>query len=165
MRMLIYGLFGAMSLTGCGDGTVSMEDDCDDCESGADDEWVLLVAEDRDQSATLTIEFSERENQIGQLGWHLTLDCPDVVELNETPDELQEMLDDRGYDIDVDNIECVRWNVNYQDGRFLCEGNAYTTYEADLITDTYFNWSGEAWSIDLWSEPSGEGCSALACND
>lgn len=158
MRNLLIGLFGAISITGCGAGALEVDND------QPDDEWVLLVAEDLDQSATLTVEFTERESQVGQIGWHLTLDCPDVVELYTTPDELQNMLDDRGYDIVVDNIECVRWNVNYADGRDLCEGNDNTANHADIITETYFNWSGETWNVDTWSDPNGYGCSAVACD-
>jgi hypothetical protein len=170
MRMLLIGLFGVYSLAGCGEGSVLV--DCEDCEESRNecsdcdpnDEWILLVAEDRDQSATLTIEFLEQENQVGQIGWHLTMDCPDVVELNKTPDELQDMLDDRDYNVVVDNIECVRWNVIYADGHWLCEGNDNTPYDAELITQTYFNWSGVSWSVDTWSDPEGDGCSAVACN-
>lgn len=161
MRMLICRLFGAMSLTGCVAGSVPT--DCgEDCQP--DDEWVLLVAEDRDQSATLTIEFLEREEQVGQVGWHLSLDCPDVVELYTTHDELQDMLDDRDHDVIVDDIQCVRWNVNYTDGHDLCEGNDNTPDEAELIAETYFNWSGESWKIGTWSDPGGQGCSVVACN-
>ncbi|MBI5794661.1 hypothetical protein HZA87_06330 [Candidatus Uhrbacteria bacterium] len=157
MRFLLMSVL----MAGCvGFQTDEREDnECQDC----DDKWILIVAEDLDQSATLTVEFAERESQVGQLGWHLTLDCPDVVELYTSPDELQDMLDDRGYNVIVDNTECIRWNVNYQDGRALCEGNDNTPYEADLITDTDLNWSGETWEVDTWSDPSGAGCSALAC--
>lgn len=158
MRLLLI----SVTMTGC----VGFETDeneahvgCEDCE----DEWILIVAEDRDQSATLTVEFSEREDQVGELGWHLTLDCPDRVELETTPEDLQDTLNDRGYNLVVDNIECFRWNVNYQDGRYLCEGNDNTAYDADLITDTYLNWSGETWEVTTWSDPGGEGCSARAC--
>jgi hypothetical protein len=166
----LTGLFGVFSLAGCGEGSLLV--DCEDCEEESnnecsdctpDDEWILLVAEDRDQSATLTIEFLERENQVGQIGWHLTMDCPDVVQLNKTPDELQDVLDDRDYNITVDNIECVRWSVTYADGHWLCEGNDYTPYDAELITQTYFNWSGVRWDTDTWSDPEGVGCSAVAC--
>lgn len=162
MRTMLIGLFGAMSLAGCAAATVPVDGDCEDCQP--DDEWVLLVAEDRDQRATLTIEFLERKEQVGQIGWHLTLDCPDVVELYKTPNELQEVLDDRGYDIDVDSIKCVRWNVNYTDGRDLCEGNDNTPYDADLIADTDLNWSGYSWEVGIWSDPGGNGCSAVACS-
>lgn len=161
-NMLIPGLLGVLTLTGCATGALETDNDCEDCPS-SDDEWILLVAEDRDQGATLTIEFLERESQVGQIGWHLTLDCPDVVELYETPDELQNMLDDRGYNVDVENVDCVRWNVNYADGRFLCEGNDNTPYAPDLLAYTKLNWLGNKWYVDTWSDPGGEGCSAVAC--
>ena len=158
MRMLIPGLIGTLFLTGCQVGVLTS--DCDDCNPDA--QRILLVAEDRGQSATLTVEFNERESQVGQLGWHLTLDYP---ELDMTLDELQDMLDDRGYNVEVDNIECIRWNANYADGRYLCEGNDNTPYDADLIDETSLDWSDDHWNIDTWSDPSGQGCSAVACEE
>ncbi|MBI4437370.1 hypothetical protein HY631_00235 [Candidatus Uhrbacteria bacterium] len=158
MRLMLISAL----LAGCAiDNAHDQDDGCWDCQPG--DEWILLVADDLDQEATLTVEFAQRESQVGQLGWHLTLDCPDVVEFYTTPDELQNTLNDRGYNIVVDNVECVRWNVNYDNGRDLCEGNDNTPYDADLIAETYFNWSGERWEVNTWSDPSGEGCSAVAC--
>ena len=175
MRIMLIGLIGALPVAGCGAGTVpadEIDDDpqiCEDCDP--DEGWVLISAEDLDHNdvlddpATLNMEFSQRESNVGQLGWHLSLgwEAGTNPSFKVTPDELQDMLASRGHnDIDVDDIKCVRWNVTYQDG-WLCEGNDYTTHKADLQADTYLNWSGVAWEIETWSDPGGNGCSALAC--
>ncbi|MDG1949201.1 MAG: hypothetical protein P8J32_00050 [bacterium] len=108
----------------------------------------------------LNIEFLEPNQEPGSLGWHLEMTCEDGIFLETSVGGLQDLLETSGENVIAEEVECVRWNVTYGNGRWLCEE---TDDGFRLITDTSLSWGDQDLSVTIWEDPYGNGCSALAC--
>ncbi|NQV88997.1 MAG: hypothetical protein HQ488_01605 [Parcubacteria group bacterium] len=161
---MLLALMG-LTLTACAPDLVGTSDgDPDTPAPNGDSDTFEVWADALTDSALLTMEFAERESDVGLLGWHIVDEESFEGEVLFQADlsDLQDILDDRGYTVVVSNVQCVRWNVNYDSGRDLCEGNGAS---ADTIAESGANWLGEELDVWLWSDPGGEGCSLVTCRN
>ncbi len=128
------------------------------------DDTIEVWAQALTTQATLRIEVLERQSEMGLHGWHIEDEesFQDEVSFVSNPEELQDILNDRGYNVIVEGVQCLRWMVNYDNGRHICEGNGDS---AQLTTETGATLFGQELDVWTWSDPGGAGCSAAACLD
>lgn len=160
LSMLRSFFLSLLLMTGCTTDEIVVPGDCvgDEC-------MVALWAENPfvTSDPVLSIEFVEEGSQPGA-GWHYepNYDSGDDIDLFMSVGTLQEQMEERNQNVVVENTSCVLWNVDFNNGRSLCE---VRNGSAQTIADTYLLWGGVQWTSYIWEPDDEDGCSVIACRN